>query len=81
MQTSERFAKGALLRISQIVGNPNADPPIPPLIPVAKSTWWLWVKAGKAPAPIKLSDRVTVWRASDVDAFMEKLTASQQATA
>jgi len=80
MQASDKFTKGALLRISQIVGNSNAEPPIPPRIPVAKSTWWLWVKTGKAPAPIKLSDRVTVWRASDIDAFIETLAAAQEAS-
>ena len=28
------------LRIRQIVGDPKANPPIAPLIPVSKSTWW-----------------------------------------
>lgn len=28
------------LRLAQIIGNPKANPPIPALIPVSKSTWW-----------------------------------------
>ena len=35
-------------------------------IPVSKSTIWTWVQEGKFPAPFKLSDRITVWRAADV---------------
>lgn len=57
------------LRINQIVGDPKAG--IPALIPVAKSTWWAGVKSGKYPQPIKLSDRVTVWRAEDIKAYIE----------
>ena len=41
------------------------------LIPVAHSTLWTWVRAGKFPAPLKLSDRITVWRDSDVLAFIK----------
>lgn len=35
------------LRMPQIIGNPKADPPIPPLVPVSRSTWWDGVKAGR----------------------------------
>jgi len=42
------------------------------LIPVAHSTLWVWVRTGKFPAPLKLSDRITVWRDSDVQAFIKQ---------
>jgi len=35
-------------------------------ISVSKSTIWAWVHQGKFPAPVKLSDRVTAWRAADI---------------
>jgi prophage regulatory protein len=41
------------------------------LIPVSRSHWWQGVKEGKYPQPIKLSERVTVWRASDIRALVE----------
>lgn len=62
----------ALLRLSQIIGNKKVVPPIPPIIPVSKSTWWSGVKTGRFPQPFKLSDRVTVWRAEDVYALIQK---------
>lgn len=46
------------------------------LIPVAHSTLWTWVRAGKFPAPIKLSDRITVWRNHEVQAFIDLMSAS-----
>ena len=59
------------LRIRQIVGDRNAIPPIPPLFPVAASTWWAGVRAGKFPQPIRLSKGVTVWRAEEIRALLE----------
>ena len=35
-------------------------------VPVSRSHWWAGVKDGRYPKPIKLSARVTVWRASDI---------------
>lgn len=36
---------------------------------------WRLVKAGKIPAPIKLSDRVTAWRVGDLRAALAQLAA------
>ena len=40
-------------------------------VPVSRSHWWAGVKEGRYPQPIKLSERVTVWRASDIRALVE----------
>ncbi|MDB4826940.1 AlpA family phage regulatory protein, partial [Gammaproteobacteria bacterium] len=61
-----------LLRLTQIIGNPKADPPIPPLIPVSKSTWWAGVASGRFPQSLKLSPGVTVWRAEEIRALIEQ---------
>ena len=58
------------LRLAQIIGNPKADPPIPALIPVSKSTWWEGVKSGRFPAPVKLGPRITAWRVEDIRALI-----------
>ena len=63
--------EGNYLRIKQIIGDRNAKPPIPAIVPVGKSTWWKWVQEGKAPAPIKLGPRITVWRSEEVLQFVE----------
>ncbi|MEF2144883.1 MAG: AlpA family phage regulatory protein [Desulfovibrionaceae bacterium] len=36
------------------------------LIPVAKSTWWLGVREGRYPRPVKLGPRCSAWRLSDI---------------
>lgn len=45
---------------------------IPHIIPFSATTLWRKVKAGDFPKPVKLSQRVTAWRAEDVRAWMEK---------
>jgi len=55
-----------LLRLAQIIGDPRATPPIPPIIPVKKSCWWQGVRSGRFPKPIKLGPRITAWRVEDI---------------
>lgn len=54
------------LRLPQIVGNSKAQPPVPALIPVSRSTWWAGVKSGRYPRPVKLGPRITAWRVEDI---------------
>ena len=58
------------LRLTQIIGNSNAIPPIPPIFPVGKSTWWAGVKDGRYPKPVKISERCTAWRVEDILALV-----------
>lgn len=39
-------------------------------VPVSKSTLWEWVSIGKFPRPVKLSPKITAWKAADVQAFL-----------
>ncbi len=67
---AHQFPESGFLRLKQILGSPHANPPLPPIIPVSKSTWWLGVQSGRYPNPIKLSPRVTVWRVEDIRALI-----------
>lgn len=58
------------LRLSQIIGNPKAEPPIPPVIPVCKSAWWAGVKSGRFPKSVKLGPCTTAWRVEDIRALI-----------
>ena len=61
-----------LLRLPQILGNKKAVPPIPPLIPVCKSTWWAGVRSGRFPPPVRhLGPNIAAWRAEDIRALIE----------
>lgn len=59
------------LRIWHILGDKKANPPIPPIIPVGKSTWWNGIKSGRFPAPVKLGPNITAWKAEDIRALLE----------
>jgi hypothetical protein len=58
------------LRLPQIIGDPQATPPIPAVIPVGKSSWWAGVKAGRYPKAVKLGPRTTAWRVEDIRALI-----------
>lgn len=61
------------LRLRQIIGDRKANPPIPALIPVSKTTWWAGVKEGRYPQPVRhLGKRITVWRCADIQALLAK---------
>ena len=62
------------MRLRQIIGDPKADPPVPPLIPVGKSTWWAGVRNGRYPQPIKLGPRTTAWTVEDIRALIASKT-------
>ena len=53
----------------------NKPPPIntrAPLIPISRSTWRRWVKAGTAPQPVKLSAGVVAWRGGDLREWLRQ---------
>jgi predicted DNA-binding transcriptional regulator AlpA len=62
------------LRLPQIIGDTSAEPPIPAVIPVSKSTWWEGVKSGRFPKPVKLGPRITAWRVEDIRALIKRVT-------
>lgn len=69
----ERF-----LRCTDIVG--SAKRGIPPYVPVSRATWYAMVRDGKAPKPIKLSEGVSVWTLSSIQAYIEQIKAANQPT-
>ena len=60
-----------LVRLPQIIGDPKAEPPIPAVFPISKSSWWAGVKSGKYPAAVKLGPRTTAWRVQDILKLIE----------
>jgi hypothetical protein len=64
--TIQTLPQTGYVRLHQILGDPKAEPPTPPVIPVSKSTWWQGVKTGRFPKPIKLGPRITAWRVDDI---------------
>jgi predicted DNA-binding transcriptional regulator AlpA len=60
------------LREKQILGDSKAKPPIEPILPISRSSWWEGVKSGRYPAATKLGPRTTVWRESEIQALIEQ---------
>lgn len=77
-----KLPETGFLRLNQIIGNPKAQPPIPAIIPVSKSTWWEGVKSGRYPQPVRtLGLRITAWRVEDIRALVAKPEATHKAAA
>ena len=48
-------------------------PAVLAVIPVCRASWWKGVKSGRYPQGVKLSERVTAWRAEDIRALIKQL--------
>jgi predicted DNA-binding transcriptional regulator AlpA len=64
------------LRLKQIIGDPKATPPIHPIFPIGKSTWWAGIQSGRYPKGVKLSPRTTAWRCEDIRQLLHELGAN-----
>ena len=53
-------------------------PEVLALIPVCRASWWKGIKSGRYPAGVKLSERVTAWRAEDIRALIKQLGGGEQ---
>lgn len=73
--TYHQIPETGFLKIWHIIGNPKAQPPIPALLPVGRTTFLKRVKDGTYPSPIRLGARSVAWRVSDIRALIEKLGA------
>ena len=65
------------LRLWQIVGCKRRK--VAPIIPISRTSWFNGCKSGKYPAPIKLGERTTVWRAEDIRQLIEERSAAKDA--
>jgi prophage regulatory protein len=56
-------AEKGFLRLNQVIE----------IIPISKSSWWAGVKTGKYPKPVKLSERCTAWKMSDIENLVREM--------
>ncbi|WP_299475780.1 AlpA family phage regulatory protein [uncultured Roseibium sp.] len=64
LSPSDGLPSTGFVRLKSIIA-PNGP------IPVSKSTWWAGVKDGRFPRPVKLGERITVWRVEDIRDLLE----------
>ena len=63
MQTGQRIADPSkLIKLTDVLA----------IIPVSKSTWWLGVKSGRYPMPVKIGIRTNCWRLADIRGLAER---------
>ena len=67
----ENLPDSAFIREKQIIGAAHKShgkmwAETPRIVPVSRSTWRRMVKAGQAPAPVKLHTGISAWRVGDL---------------
>lgn len=67
MSISEQQSSGKVLRAKDAAA----------FLGLGVSTFWRWVKEGRLPKGTRLSARVTVWRISDLESFIDQQAAHQ----
>jgi len=70
------------MKTEQEILNPTQFYRLPHLkakLSVSGSSIWAWVRAGKFPQPIKLSENTTVWNAADIEAWVQSRIAATYA--
>jgi predicted DNA-binding transcriptional regulator AlpA len=69
---SNHLPETGYIRLPQIIGDRKADPPIPAVIPVSKSTWWNGIRQGRYPKPSKkFGPRIAAWDVKDIRALLD----------
>ncbi len=56
----------SFIRLNELASQPGR----PGKLPVSPATIWRWVREGKFPKPFKLSESITAWDATEVDAHI-----------
>ena len=60
----QNIRDSALLRLPQVLE----------LIPISRSAWFAGCKSGRYPKPIKLGSRTSVWKSSDIQELLSKIS-------
>ncbi len=71
---SSSLPETGFVRLTSIIGDAKANPPIKPVYPVSRSTWWEGVRSGRYPQPVKLGPRITAWRVEDIRSLIARNT-------
>ena len=65
MRNCFTFPETGFVRLTSILG-PEGP------ISVSRSSWWVGVKSGRFPEPVKLGPRITAWRVEDIRSLIDR---------
>jgi len=58
-------------RLWHIIGDPKQG--TTGILPISRAAWYAGIKEGRYPKPVKLSEKTSAWRSSDIEALVERL--------
>lgn len=59
-------------RLREIIGDRKQG--ITGIVPISKAAWYAGIKEGRFPKPVKLSEKTSAWKASDIEMLVERLS-------
>lgn len=59
-------------RLDDVIGNRKKN--ISGIVPMSRSSWYDGIQKGLYPAPVKLSERSSAWRSTDIEALVLRLS-------
>ena len=62
-----------ILRLKEIIGDEAANPPIPPIVPVSRSTWYRGISEGLFPKGVQISRGCVGWLRTDIENLVAKI--------
>ena len=66
--------KAAACSIKRCQNKPlRARPALPGVLPISRSKWWIGVRNGTYPQPVKLGPNTTAWRVEDIRDLIDRL--------
>ena len=68
MNTNKHNTPDRLLRIQDVIGCKKQG--VTPIVPVSRTAWYAGIAEGIYPDPVKLGERTSAWRESDIMAVV-----------
>ncbi|NTV01911.1 MAG: AlpA family phage regulatory protein [Chlorobiaceae bacterium] len=65
-----------LYRLCEVIGDRKRG--IAGIIPVSRAAWYIGMRDGRYPKPVKLSERSVAWRSTDIEALLDRLTGANK---
>jgi prophage regulatory protein len=73
--TTETTIPFRFYRLKDVIGDRKQG--IPGIIPVSRASWYVGIKEGRYPKPVKLSEHTSAWRSTDIDELVKRLSSGE----
>jgi prophage regulatory protein len=70
MKDKPKASAAGLIRLTDVLSR----------VPISKSCWWIGVKNGRYPQPVRIGARIVAWRLRDIETLCENGISTAEST-